>query len=405
MDNIELGSSSRTEGVIEMSPRRSLLSWVRWVPLALVPLLLLASNFPGQYQVPLWYWSAALAAAAVFLLGGRWPLPVSLALSALAVPMFLADAWGLSELVPYLGAAGLAEVAMRSTRSAPVIVAGVCWTVAVLWGIAAGESSTFWRPATAVETLAVVGLPLLFGLYLRAQRRLAATYRARAADADMRRLEDSARARLAERAALARELHDLVAHHMASIVLRIGVAQHVVAEADPRVRSVLDDVHDTASGALDDIRRLLVALRDPSPGEVASVEADSVSTEIAAAIERTRATGITVHAEVDTDLGELDTIGRLTLLRVVQESLTNVMKHADPAQPVTVSVVREHDGVIASVVSRLDDPAGAVDPAGHGLTGMAERVALAGGKLEVGAEDGSWSVRATLTTSDAERTR
>ncbi|MDZ7910594.1 MAG: histidine kinase [Rhodococcus sp. (in: high G+C Gram-positive bacteria)] len=385
-----------------MSRRRNLLPWVRWVPLALVPLLLLASDFPGEYRVPLWYWSAALAAATVSLLGGRWPLPVSLVLSTLAVPMFLTDAWGLSELVPYLGAAGVAEVAMRSTRSAPVVVASVCWTVAVVWGIAAGESSTFWRPATAVETLAFVGLPLLFGLYLRAQRRLAATYRARAADADMRRLEDSARARLAERAALARELHDLVAHHMASIVLRIGVAQHVVAEADPRVRSVLDDVHDTASGALDDIRRLLVALRDPSPGEVVSVEANAVSTEIAEAIERTRATGITVHAEVDTDLGGLDTIARLTLLRVVQESLTNVMKHADAAQPVTVSVVRAGDGVIASIISSLDDSAGAVDAAGHGLIGMAERVALAGGKLEVGVEDGDWSVRATLTTSDAE---
>lgn len=169
MANTSFSSSSMIEGARKIPLRSNALSWVRWVPLALVPLLLLASDFPGEYRVPIWYWSAALAAAVVCLMGARWPLLVSL-------------------------------------------------------------------------------------------------------------------------------------------VLRIGVAQHVLAGADPRIRSVLDDVHDTASGALDDIRRLLVALRDPSPGEVALVEADAVSTEIAAAVERTRATGFAVDAEVDTNLGDLDTV-------------------------------------------------------------------------------------------------
>ncbi|WP_137723262.1 sensor histidine kinase [Prescottella subtropica] len=374
--------------------RHSLLSWARFLPLLLVPLLLLAGTFPGEYRVPGWYWVTAFAAAATFLVGGRRPLPVSLVLSALAAVMFTEHAWGLAGLVPYLGAIGVGEVAMRSRRAAPVIVATAGWTGSVLLGLASETYATFWRPATAVETLAVVGLPLLLGLYLRAQRDLAATYAARAAEAESRRAGEAARARADERSALARELHDLVAHHMASIVLRIGVARHVVAEADPRVRSVFDDVHATASGALSDIRRLLVALRDPALGEVALVEAGAVPDEIAAAVDRTRAAGFTVDVRVDPDLGRLDAIGRLTLLRVVQESLTNTMKHADPDGAVTVAVTRRDGGVAVRVTNRR--PAGA-EPniEGHGLIGMAERVTLAGGRLDVTA-DGDWRVDAWL---------
>ena len=385
----------------ETRPNRVLPPLVRGLPLVLVPLLLLASNFPGEHQVPLWYWLAGMASAVVFLFGGRWPVPVSLTLSVLAVPMFVVDAWGLSSLVPYLGAVGLTEVAMRTHRTASVATAAVGWAAAVLLGLAGGHAE-FWRAATVVETAAVVGLPLLLGLYLRAQRDLATTYRARAAEAEARRVDDAARARAAERSALARELHDLVAHHMASIVLRIGVAQHVVADADPRVRGVLDDVHDTASGALSDIRRLLVALRDPGLGEVALVDADGVPAEIGAAVERTRAAGFTVTAELDPDLGDLDAIGRLTLLRVVQESLTNAMKHADPSDVVTVTVARRDGGVDVHIANRSR----AVESgAGLGLVGMAERVALAGGTLDVGAAEGNWHVSAWLPAAKPEEVR
>ncbi|MFC7447457.1 sensor histidine kinase [Rhodococcus daqingensis] len=367
----------------------------RCVPLVLVPLMLLASNFPGEYRVPAGYWLLSMAAAAVFVVGDRWPLPVSVVLSALAVPLFAADAWGLSELVPYLGAVSLAEVAMRTHRTWQVVTATACWTGAVLAGTWADSHSDFWRPATAVGAVAYVGLPLLLGLYLRAQRDLAVTYRAQAAVAESRRADAELHVRAAERSALARELHDLVAHHMASIVLRIGVARHVLADADPRVHGVLDDVHATASDALADIRRLLVALRDPALGEVALVESDAVPTEIAAAIERTRAAGFTVSAEVDRDLGGLDAIGRLTLLRVVQESLTNVMKHTDPGGSVAVTVARRSAG-IAVRVTDTGHGAGAPNPAGHGVIGMGERVELAGGTLDVGPTEHGWEVDAWL---------
>ncbi|MFD4181384.1 sensor histidine kinase [Rhodococcus sp. NPDC058514] len=386
--------------MIEIRPRRDLRLLVRCLPLVLVPLMLLASNFPGEYQVPIGYWLLSMAAAAVFVVGDRWPLPVSVALSALAVPLFAAHSWGLSGLVPYLGAVALAEVAMRTHRTWQVVTATACWAGAVLAGLWSDSYSTFWRAATAVAAVAYVGLPLLVGLYLRAQRDLAVTYRAQAVEAESRRADAELHARAAERSALARELHDLVAHHMASIVLRIGVARHVLADADPRVHGVLDDVHATASDALADIRRLLVALRDPALGEVALVESDAVPVEIAAAIERTRAAGFAVSSEVDPDLGGLDAIGRLTLLRVVQESLTNVMKHADPGGAVAVTVARRSAG-IAVRVTNTGHGDGTSNPSGHGIIGMGERVELVGGTLDVGPTERGWEVDAWLPGIDS----
>ncbi|EGD57080.1 sensor histidine kinase [Gordonia neofelifaecis] len=383
-----------------MTDQRNLLRrvpWLRTIPLFLVPLLLVASYFPGEYQVPVIYWVTGIAAAAVFLVGNRAPLAVSVVLSGLAAGMFAEHAWGLAGLVPYLGAVGLAEAAMRVAQRGAVAVAALAWTAAVLVGLATETYATFWRTATLVETVAAVGLPLLLGLYLRSQRELADSYRTRAA-------EETARARTEERTALARELHDLVAHHMASIVLRIGVARHVVADADPQVRSVLDDVHATASGALTDIRRLLAALRDPDLGEVALVEPDAVAAEIVAAVDRTRAAGLTVDLTPLPSLDGLDAIGRLTLLRVVQESLTNAMKHADPAGLVIVALTSEGGVVVVDVGSTLASDIRRDRDPGHGLVGMTERTVLAGGTLDAGPDGDRWRVHARLPLGIEETT-
>ena len=384
------------EAVIEIPAIRRLRPLIRLAPLLLVPLLLLASTFPGEYRVPPSYWLLAMTAAVVFAAGGRWPLPVSIVMSVLAVPMFAAHAWGLSELVPYLGAVALVDVAMRARRTPAILAATLCWTAAVVAGLWADSYRTFWQVASVVSLVAYVGLPLLLGLYLRAQRDLAATYRLRAAEAESRRLEDRSRAVVAERNALARELHDLVAHHMASIVLRIGVAQHVLTDVDGRTSSVLEDVHRTASDALADIRRLLVALRDPAMGDVALVEPEALSIEIAAAVDRTRAAGFPVSARIDSGIARLDAIGRLTLLRVVQESLTNAMRHSAPGGAVSVTLEPNAGGTALRVTSTGHRTTPADRSEGHGIIGMGERVELAGGTLGVTDTVNGWVVDAWL---------
>ncbi|MFI6871614.1 sensor histidine kinase [Nocardia sp. NPDC050406] len=371
--------------------RRDLRLLLRCAPLALVPPLLLASTFPGEYRVPLGYWSLSLAAALLMVVGARWPVPVSVAVSALAIPLFTADAWGVAGLVPYLGAVACAEAVMRTHSRWQVALVTGCWAAAVLIDLWFGYSD-FWRPATALESIAYIGLPLLLGLYLRAQSDLAEKFRLEAVAAESRRAAAELHTRTAERSAMARELHDLVAHHIASILLRIEVARHVLADPDPRVVAVLDDVHDTAADALADIRRLLVALRDPTLGGVALVESDAVPLELAAAVDRARAAGFDIDADISADPGDLDAIGRLTLLRVVQESLTNVMKHADRTAPVELAVTHRDGGIAV----RVRSAGRAAAAPGHGIVGMRERVDLVGGVLNVGPTEDGWTVEAWL---------
>ncbi|QCB51249.1 two-component sensor histidine kinase [Rhodococcus sp. PAMC28707] len=381
--------------MIDIPVRRT----IRFAPMALVPILLIASTFPGEFYVPLSYWFLGCASAVVFSVGDRAPLVASITLSALSVPLFAAQAWGVSELVPYLGAVSLGEVALRSSRASRVF-ATMVWTGALVLGAWLDHPDAFWRWTTVASTALFVGLPVLLGLYIRAQRELAATYQERAADAEARTVTAEISARSAERTAVARELHDLVAHHMASIVLRIGVARHVLGRVDPRVDAVLDDVHLTASDALADIRRLLAALREPSLNEVPLVDPGAVRSEIYAAIERTRRAGYEVVADVDADICELDAISRLSLLRIVQESLTNVMKHAATGSAVNLSIARKGAGFSVRIINTGVEsmpPSGE----GYGVIGMQERIALVGGQLVTTATVDGWELDAWIPATAA----
>lgn len=347
----------------------------------LTPVLLAVSTFPGQFRVSLPFWLLACASAAVFLWGERRPLPVSLILSVLAVPMFADQAWGLSGVVPYLGAVALADLTARVDSNRVVAVASAAWLAALLLGVELDEHAQRWGAADLTTVAAALGLPLLLGLYLRSQRQM--------------RAAAQSQVRAQERTAMARELHDLVAHHMASIVLRTGVAEHVIDGADPRVTEVLGDVHRTATDALADIRRWQSALRDPDLHEVAMVEPEALWTEIDAAVERTRAAGFAVTADIDRDGTGLDAMARLTVLRVIQESLTNVMKHAEPAGPVTLNMTRRDGGIDI----RVDNAGGDESAGGLGIVGMSERLALLGGDFRSGRGERGWEVRAWLPVS------
>lgn len=378
---------------------------IRLAPLLLVPVMLAASTFPGRFHVSLGYWLLSGCAAVVFACGQRWPVAASLVLSGLAVPLFAAEAWGLSDLIPYLGAVALADVAARSDRDRDITVTAVCWSVALVLGNSLDRHTTMWNAVTIATIVGAVGVPLLLGLYLRGQRQLAALYRERAADAELRRATAESAVRADERTAMARELHDLVAHHMASIVLRVGVAEHVLDGSDPQIAAVLDDVHTTAVDALADIRRLQNALRNPTGGGVAMIDPDGLWTEIDAAVGRARAAGFTVVDTIDRQVG-LDAFARLTLLRVTQEALTNAMKHGVTATTIELTI-GPHDGGVAVCVRSAYDPEASSSPAGHGIIGMTERMTLIGGRFEIRRDGRDWVIDAwlpkTATSSDGVR--
>jgi hypothetical protein len=126
-----------------------------------------------------------------------------------------------------------------------------------------------WRrlPGAVFGLSVSVGVPLLLGLVIRTTRELGRQAEERAAEEQRRRESEERAARAGERAAIARELHDVVAHHVASMVLRVGVARHVLPDVDARVAEVFDDVHGTGTAALADLRRLGSVRRDEVAGQ------------------------------------------------------------------------------------------------------------------------------------------
>ncbi|SCG37329.1 sensor histidine kinase [Micromonospora humi] len=343
-------------------------------------------------------WWLAVAAFAVALLCHRRPLLNLMIQSALLVAALpLVD----DVTINQVGASwALLELTMRASRPRTFwLAAGLVATIDVSRVIGAPVRQAL----TGVFGLAVtVGLPLLLGLVVRTTRELGRQAEERAAAEQHRRESESRAARADERSAIARELHDVLAHHVASMVLRVGVARHVLPDLDPRVGAVFDDVHTTGTAALTDLRRLVAVLREPDGvrGDAALtvIEPAALPAALGAAVDRARQAGVVVEADVDAAVGTLDAVRGQAVLRLTQEALTNVAKHAGAAARarLTVSMV---DGAVHWAVSddgRGAAPAGVPSGGGHGLVGMRERVEVLGGRLEAGPTETGWQVRTVL---------
>ncbi|MDR6326038.1 sensor histidine kinase [Actinoplanes couchii] len=223
---------------------------------------------------------------------------------------------------------------------------------------------------------------------------------------EARRVESEQRAaRADERSAIARELHDVVAHHIASMVLRAGVGRHVLPDLDPKAREILDDVHRTGSDALADLRRLVAVLRDPDEvrrdASLTAIEPSALPAALAGAVEKARLAGVNVEAEIDPAVGGLDAVRGLAVLRLTQEGLTNVAKHAGPSATARLRVALSGSDVEWEVADDGGLPGSREVPSGggHGLTGMRERVEVLGGTLSAGPSGGEgkgWRVATML---------
>jgi hypothetical protein len=129
----------------------------RFLPLLLTPVLLLASTFPGEYRVPAAYWVLAVAECLLYPLAERWPFAVSVAISALALPIFVIEAWGPSELLRYLGAVALVEVIVRCNRASGAL-ATACWAAVVVVGMWNSQTQHFVVPPRLVDAATLVVL-------------------------------------------------------------------------------------------------------------------------------------------------------------------------------------------------------------------------------------------------------
>jgi signal transduction histidine kinase len=223
---------------------------------------------------------------------------------------------------------------------------------------------------------------------------------ARAATAERERDERARAAVAAERRRIARELHDVIGHSIAVMGVQAGAVRRRLTPAQERERDVLLGVEETGREAVAEMRRLLDFLRaDDDGGAREALPAVRRADELVAEMRRA---GLDVELIVEGDLDDLSPGRALAAFRILQEALTNALKHA-PAAHVTVALRRAPDGVEIEVV---DDggaaSTGRADGGGHGLVGMRERVALYGGTLEAGPRAGQgFAVLARLPTAEA----
>ncbi len=272
--------------------------------------------------------------------------------------------------------------------------------------------------APGLGTVDVVGNLAFFtgawaiGVALRARRE---TIEARVREAEKRtdvERQRSARLLAEERLRIAQELHDVVAHSMSVIAVQAGVGAHVLADRPDQARAALDAISATSRGTLNEMRRLLGVLRD-SDGDRDHAPAPGLA-DVPHLVDDVRKAGVPVTLNVEGTSVCANGGVELSAYRVVQEALTNVIKHAGPTTRVDVNVQYLPGSLAVEVV---DDGRGAAAlssvnggsvanggaPSGHGLLGMRERVELWGGELTVGPiSGGGYRVKALLPYGDTE---
>jgi signal transduction histidine kinase len=237
------------------------------------------------------------------------------------------------------------------------------------------------------------GAPWVAGRLVRRHRAQATLLDALNVELEQRRAEDVRTATTEERARIARELHDVVAHGISVMIVQAGAAGQVLEREPERAREPLNQIRETGKAALVEMRHLLGVLRTDSD-ELALTPQPGVA-DLPALIARMRDAGLDARLDMPADLPTLAPGCDLAAYRIVQEALTNTLKHAGRVRasvrvaftPETVELEVRDDGNVHATN-------GAV---GHGLIGMRERARLFGGSVEAGhCAEGGWSVTARL---------
>jgi signal transduction histidine kinase len=263
--------------------------------------------------------------------------------------------------------------------------------------ITGGQAGNVWAGAFF---LVLAGGAWLTGMVVRGRRDAAAL----TARANM--LEREAQiASAEERSRIARELHDIVAHNLTVVVVQAAGARAQADQQRPNP-STLEKIERSGREALVEMRRLLGVLRDDDPTGPALAPHPGLA-QLRSLVEHLRAACLAVELQIDGQLADLPPALDLSAYRIIQEALTNTLKHAGPEAHAWVRVRRDPGAVVLEIV---DDGAGrptvAASPeaTGHGLVGMRERVALFGGELSAGARPpAGFAVSARLPLGDGRK--
>jgi signal transduction histidine kinase len=365
-------------------------TFLDWLPVAVVPPILIVDAAISRDGGPITIVSVLAAFAGCLPLAARRRVPIAVMFPLVTAGIILV-LWQLHppNTVVIIAMIALFELALSGDRrrSLMMSVATVPCVIVSILPFHAGDSLA----SLVIRNLALCLLAIAAGDIVRS-RKLSAQRNLEAMEQEtLRRVGE-------ERLQIAREIHDLVAHAMTAINVQAGVAAHLLEREPRQAYDALRNIKHTSGAALSDLRSTLDVLRDPSAA--APLGPPARFADIPELTNGLRAAGMTVDLDVEAG-AEVPVAVQSAGYRIVQESLTNVARHASGASSAHVSVRRMPGAVRIEVI---DDGAGTSVPpngaaGGNGIRGMRERVAALGGTLEAAPIDtGGWRVRATLPT-------
>jgi signal transduction histidine kinase len=350
------------------------------VLLALLLLSFPGTVHPGQRPAAGVAWLLAVGLTAPYAVHRRVPWV------ALAVALATLLAWSAAHFAPYPAVGVFALVfgiALHCGRRRESLAMLGATLTSLLVSLALQPPGVAMFGDWAATLLAAL-VAWLAGENLRQRRLRWAALEERAQLVERERAERERAAVAAERLRIARELHDVVAHSMSLIAVQAGVGAHLIDSDVPSARAALGVIESTSRDALTEMRRMLGVLRDGTePAEVRPVHGLADLNDLVAEMRRS---GLGVLLDRPGEV-TLPPSADLAAYRVVQESLTNVLKHGGPVARVRVDVTDDRLTIEVTDEGRAsaEGRSGVVDAGGgHGLAGMRERLALYGGTFEAG---------------------
>lgn len=330
---------------------------------------------------PIW----DLVLAVPLALRRRTPAAAAALIAAICLAQWLAGVVANGDLIVLIMLYSLAVWERRRWLLAAAIVIAEIGVVMVVVRWAPGAHQLL----SGLMATGTVTAALAAGFYVRIRRAYLASMLERAETAERDRDRQAQIAVAQERARMAREMHDVIAHSLA-VMITLNDAVAAVTDAGT-VRDTVTQASDVGRQALSEMQRMLGVLRSDGPAELTPQPG---TTQLADLIAIVRSAGLSVELAVCGDRAELAPTAQLTIYRIVQESLTNVLKHARNVQRVVVAITYRPDRVRVHVTNDGDPELLQTIPAqGHGLVGMRERSALYDGQFEAGPLlGGGWKV-------------
>ena len=394
MSNHAPGAAGRDAGQAPRPPLTTRLRPWHWIAIDAVIAVLLALVFlvgttHPAYGIPLWVaYVLALVSTLPAAVRRLWSLPVlGVVLAGSVAAMAIGTGKDPSAVVAFV----LYLVALRYPRgtSAAVLAAALALTAA---GTAAGGAALHHNEISIVAARFLVSAVVLtaawvIGVAVREQRAYTAGLREHAERRVQAQLAEGRRAATEERLRIARELHDVVAHSLSLIAVQAGVGNYVAGARPAEAARALASIEATSRGALREMRRLLGVLRDES-ADTDLAPAPGLA-DVGQLITGTADAGVRVQLEIRGTQRPVPPAVDLAAYRIVQEALTNVVKHARTTES-RVAVTYADDAIRLEITD--DGHGGPADSvavsAGHGIAGMAERVSLFGGEFHAGPRPG-----------------